>query len=37
MKITLLGTGAKVYGGVIAFGEDLMELSADPKTPGIFL
>ena len=28
---------AKVYRGVIVFGEDLMELSADPKAPGIFL
>jgi ribonuclease Z len=28
---------ARVYTGVLVFGEDLMELSADPKTPGIFL
>ena len=28
---------ARVYDGVIVFGEDLMELSADPKAPGIFL
>jgi hypothetical protein len=25
------------YDGVIVFGEDLMELSADPRTPGVFL
>ena len=28
---------ARIYDGVIVFGEDLMELSADPKTPGVFL
>jgi hypothetical protein len=27
----------RIYNGVIVFGEDLMELSADPKTPGLFL
>jgi ribonuclease Z len=28
---------ARIYNGVIVFGEDLMELSADPKRPGVFL
>ena len=28
---------ARIYDGVIVFGEDLMELSADPRTPGVFL
>lgn len=28
---------ARIYGGVIVFGEDLMELSADPEAPGDFL
>jgi hypothetical protein len=28
---------ARIYNGVIVFGEDLMELSADPKTPVVFL
>ena len=28
---------ARVYDGVIVLGEDLMELSADPKKPGVFL
>lgn len=27
---------ARVYDGVIVFGEDLMELTADPEKPGIF-
>jgi ribonuclease BN (tRNA processing enzyme) len=26
-----------VYGGIIVLGEDLMELSAVPETPGTFL
>ena len=34
MKITLLGHGQS---GVIVLGEDLMELSANPKAPGLFL
>ena len=28
---------SRVYDGVIVIGEDLMELSADPKKPGVFL
>jgi ribonuclease Z len=28
---------ARVYDGVIVFGEDLMQLSADPEKPGVFL
>ncbi|MGH6815244.1 MAG: MBL fold metallo-hydrolase [Hyphomicrobiaceae bacterium] len=28
---------ARVYAGVIVIGEDLMELSVEPETPGVFL
>jgi ribonuclease Z len=33
----MIGEMTRIYDGVIVFGEDLMELSAEPERPGIFM